>query len=127
MRESESCRYCVGVSLHRLSFSFVVFMAWQTADGKNLFHTTLQPKISPFANSNLSVPSSDVALDGTVGELDRASTPRSPSLAKELPLPPSICFTIGVFSFAKIVNPTAHYRALIDQFFTHDDASSTTL
>ena len=88
---------------------------------------TLQPTTSSFANANLSVPSSDVALDGTAGELDRADTSRSPSLTKVLPLPSSMSFTImGLFIRKDRKPPTAHYRALIDQFFIHDNASSIT-
>ena len=115
------------VSLHRLPFSFVVFMAWQTADGVTLFHATLQPTTSSFANANLSVPSSDVALEDTTGELDHAGTSRSPSLTKELPPPPLyMLHHQGSFHSQRSQTPTAHYRVLIDQSFIHDDASSTT-
>ena len=54
-----------------------------------------------FANASLSWPSSDGALDGTTGEMDRAGTSHSPSPTKDLPPPSYIGFTTRNFFICK--------------------------
>ena len=58
-----------------------------------------------FANASLSVPSSDGALDGTTGEMDRAGTSHSPSPTKDLPPPSYIGFTTRNFFICKDREP----------------------
>ena len=60
-----------------------------------------------------------------MGELDRADTSRSPSPTKVLPLPSSMSFTTRGLFIRNDRKPIASCRDLIDQLFTHEDASPT--
>ena len=112
----EMLRRCV--SHHKPPLLFLIFMAWQTAEGIASFTRHRSRQRSSCVNANLSVLNPGYARDHTAGELtepDKRPTPAA--LYTSHP---------RVFSFEKRSQTSnALCRALIDQFFTHVDASPT--
>ena len=75
-------------------------------------------------SASLSVSSPDDTSDDTAGQLVHAGTSLSQSPIEDIPPPPATGFTIGG-PFTQIATPSASCCAVIDELFTHGNASLT--